>query len=98
MDNNRRRSIILLSLLVVIGISYNIYLIFKPIAVKEKTEALEIDGLNETFNRMGIEDSTLMELSMGNKEFQAFLDSADIILKDSMNCNCPDKYKDDETE
>jgi hypothetical protein len=98
MNNKRKRSVILLGLLVLVGISYNIYLILKPNALQENTEVIDMGRLNETFNSMGIEDSTLMELSLSNPEFQAFLDSADIILKDSMNCNCPDKYNDDEIE
>ncbi len=83
---------------IAIGLAYNVYKIFAPSETVENKQDLEqYMGLDEEeFLKTKLEtydDSLLMELGEGSDEFQEFLNEADIILKDSMDCDCPDVHE-----
>lgn len=80
---------------IAIGLIYNIYKIFGPSVTEEEEQNMEqymdLDAEQFLKTKLGTyDDSLLMELGEGSDEFQEFLNEADIILKDSMDCDCPD--------
>jgi len=95
----RRRNMLILLGVLCLGIGYNIYKVFFKSDTTQKIENLSLDNiknlpeelkgkLQEQFN--SIDKNTLKEISESNIDFQKFLDSADVILNDSMDCDCPD--------
>ena len=85
---------------IVIGFVYNLYISFAPTDTKEKevlTQQEQIDKNKEFINLapevLDVNNDTVQSYLEELERYNQFLKEADIIIKDSLGCNCPNKTK-----
>lgn len=89
----------LIILLIIIGFGYNIYLSFFSYSEKEKelTKEEQIEEIEKELKLapkvLDITNDTVKKYLETKKVYQEYLKQSDAIIKDSLDCNCPNKTK-----